>query len=472
MATLEGTHGNDTLFGTQVDDSLTGWGGNDLLHGFRGNDTLIGGAGSDTLVGGQNLPEDGAHERAGGSNLLIDSAGNDFMRAGFSGIDSYVGSVSWVPVAGSDTFIFFPNNGHDVVMGNWGGSPGNHRLYGVSEKIDLSFFGSLAPSWGEVSQNLSPVVAATDTGNQAPSVRLDLTDFGGGSITFWNTPISAIDPSDFIGLRTGGAAPTPPRHGTGSGETLAGGTGNDILFGEGGNDAILGGAGDDLLAGDGGNDRIWGQAGNDYIGGGAGSDLIFGLAGNDTIVAGAARDIVLGGEGDDFIVGDAGDNDEGNDGADGIWAEGGNDTVTGGAGADFLAGGTGNDVMLGEAGNDYLAGEAGSDTLGGDEGRDVLAGGDGNDFLVGNNINTRFGEGEGDTFFGQGGSDGFVIRGGVNWVMDFDSSDRLAIGMNLSQVQASATQLGDHLHVALPGGGDLYLANTTIGDLGADNLVV
>ena len=97
------------------------------------------------------------------------------------------------------------------------------------------------------------------------------------------------------------------------------------------------------------------------------------------------------------------------------------------------------------------------------DGRDVFAGGPGNDRLIGG--------AEGETFFGQGGSDTFVIRGGVNWIMDFDSSDKISIGMNLSQVQNAATQRGDHLHIELPGG-DLYLANTILSDIEADNLIV
>ena len=43
--------------------------------------------------------------------------------------------------------------------------------------------------------------------------------------------------------------------------------------------------------------------------------------------------------------------------------------------------------------------------------------------------------------------------------------------MTLPQVQAAATQLGDHLHVALAGGGDLYLANTTLTEVEADHLI-
>ena len=56
--------------------------------------------------------------------------------------------------------------------------------------------------------------------------------------------------------------------------------------------------------------------------------------------------------------------------------------------------------------------------------------------------------------------------------MDFEAADRLDIGMTLEQVQASATQLNEHLHIALEGGGDLYLANTVLADVEADNLIV
>ena len=447
----DGTNGNDTLIGTQGDDLITAWGGNDIIYGLRGNDTLFGGEGNDTLSGGLNLRGEGAHESTGGSNVFIGGTGNDFMTAGYAGI----GSSRWTPTPGSDIFIFAPGHGHDVVNGNWGNSVGR-EFFGASEKIDLSLFGSLAPTWNEISQNLTTVTAASSTGHQAPSTRLDLTDFGGGSITFWNTPIGLIGASDFIGLRTGSSPNrTPPQYGTGGAERLEGGSGIDILHGEGGNDTIVGRAGDDYLTGGRGNDRMVGGTGDDLINGNTGNDLMFGLPGNDTILGGAGHDIVLGGEGNDWI--------SGGEGIDRIWAQGGNDLVEGDEGNDFLAGGTGNDSLLGGAGSDYLAGEAGNDSLDGGAGRDIFAGGPGNDRLIGG--------AEGETFFGQGDADTFVIRGGTNWIMDFDSSDQISIGMNLSQVQNAATQLGEHLHVALPGGGDLYLANTTLAEIEADNLI-
>ena len=66
----------------------------------------------------------------------------------------------------------------------------------------------------------------------------------------------------------------------------------------------------------------------------------------------------------------------------------------------------------------------------------------------------------------------FVIAGGWNWIMDFDGDDRLDADLNLPEVRAAATQLGADLHIVLFGVGDLYLANTTLTEIEADNLVV
>ena len=339
---------------------------------------------------------------------------------------------------------------------------------------------------------------------------------------YWHPPgRNRLTADDIAAARAVWGPPTQPPVPNPPPDTPTGGAGDDTIVGGGGNDTIDGGAGDDaLLGGDGndyinggaGNDRLWGQAGNDSIDGGTGDDRIFGEGGNDTIAGGDGEDRILSGIGDDSIDGGAGfDRVWGGDGADTIHGgagsarnflagEGGNDSIVGGAGVDIVIAGAGNDSVNGGAGadriiggdgddtieggdgrnylngsegddsitggadRDYLDGEGGNDTLNGGASRDVLAGGAGNDSLVGG--------AEGDTFFGQEGADTFVIEGGRNWIMDFDDADRLAIGMNLSQVQGAATQLGTDLHIALAGGGDLYLANTTLAEIEADNLIV
>ena len=404
---------------------------------------------------------------------------------GTSGNDIYTGTTGV-----SDVFVFTPGHGNDTITGT----------FDEGDQIDITAFGSRAPSASQLFASIADVNGG---------IRIDLTAYGGGTIdmigTYWNPgdgnhgqilSISGIDLGDvedvIIGLsREPGpdpgifpeapavpapvpeapvvsvpvpvpvANPATTERGTGAADTLTGGEGNDNIDGEGGNDALLGGAGGDYINGGAGNDRIWGQDGNDGLAGGAGDDLAYGQAGADTLAGGAGDDTLLGGEGYDQIRGD--------EGADKLWGESGRDTLEGGAGADVLGGGDGNDSLRGGAGVDYVWGEAGDDTIEGGAARDLLVGGSGNDRLVGG--------AEGDTYFGGGGSPGasgadtFVVTGGVNWVMDFDSSDRLDLGMTLAQVQAAATQLGEHLHVALAGGGDLYIANTVLADVEADNLI-
>ena len=82
-------------------------------------------------------------------------------------------------------------------------------------------------------------------------------------------------------------------------------------------------------------------------------------------------------------------------------------------------------MLLGGAGADYLAGGVGDDSITGGEGADYLHDGEGNDSIT-------------------GGADVFVIGGGRNWVMDFDGSDRLDIGMTRDEVKQAATQSGEH----------------------------
>jgi Ca2+-binding RTX toxin-like protein len=101
-----GGAGNDRLTGGTGNDLLDGGTGNDLLRGGAGNDGIRGGAGRDRLVGG-----DGKDRLAGqdGSDLLDGGLGNDTMYGG-NGNDVLVGG------AGADTFQFWPDKSHDIVL--------------------------------------------------------------------------------------------------------------------------------------------------------------------------------------------------------------------------------------------------------------------------------------------------------------------------------------------------------------------
>ena len=407
MATIQGTIGNDHLDGGDGNDTLSGGDGNDNLNGHGGNDTLSGGNGNDTLSGGQY----------------------------------------WRYSDGFDVYVFAPGHGHDVIgpndltnepvsISDLGPSVGVGPRGGV---IDLSGFGSRTPTFAQIQENAVRYEGSWWIYDLPNSTRIDLSEFGGGSIV-----ILAVTPDGLTAdmFRLSGSPLT--RDGTAGPDTLAGGAGNDNLYGEGGNDALLGRGGDDHVEGGAGRDTLWGEGGNDTLQGGADNDVLFGGAGDDRLSGGAGRNIVLAGDGDDSIGG------PGAHGRYRAWGEAGDDTLWGGAADDFLSGDAGTDKLTGGGGRDYLAGGAGNDSLHGGAGYDVLAGGDGND--------TLYGGAEGDTFFGQAGADTFVIAGGTNWLMDFEpGTDRLsAPGFETSaEVRAAAVQVGAHVQIELDGGGDV-----------------
>ncbi len=117
-----GSAGNDSLLGggsiadpTDVDDTLIGGDGDDLLAGNGGNDLLAGGnsdyfpvdesgeslsytreSGNDTLYGGYG---DDTLDGGSGDDILWGQNGNDFLDG-----DS-----------GADAFMFYSNNGNDVI---------------------------------------------------------------------------------------------------------------------------------------------------------------------------------------------------------------------------------------------------------------------------------------------------------------------------------------------------------------------
>src|SRR5690606_35055286 len=75
-------------------------------------------------------------------------------------------------------------------------------------------------------------------------------------------------------------------------EDLAGGFGNDTLFGDGGDNGLYGREGADRLIGRGGNDYLNGGSGADWLEGGAGDDTMRGGLGVDTFVFNTGHDVI------------------------------------------------------------------------------------------------------------------------------------------------------------------------------------
>jgi Ca2+-binding RTX toxin-like protein len=94
--------------------------------------------------------------------------------------------------------------------------------------------------------------------------------------------------------------------GTGLGEIIAGGDGDDLIEGLGGNDTIDGFFGDDELLGGDGNDVIRGGYGDDIMDGGDGADSLSDESGNDAFFGGEGNDSLLSTGGSDYLEGGGG----------------------------------------------------------------------------------------------------------------------------------------------------------------------
>jgi uncharacterized protein (TIGR03382 family) len=105
---------------------------------------------------------------------------------------------------------------------------------------------------------------------------------------------------------TGGAASdTLDFSSSGTGRTIRGGGGNDLVRGSDLADQLYGGLGDDTILGGGGADELYGDGGDDNLDGQAGTDSYAGGAGNDTIMSddgGAAEDVRCGAGIDDYVA--------------------------------------------------------------------------------------------------------------------------------------------------------------------------
>ena len=265
------------------------------------------------------------------------------------------------------------------------------------------------------------------------------------------------------------------------GDTLLGGTGDDL---------IVGASGDDIINADGGNDTVFAGIGNDSILGGSGADFLDGQEGNDTLAGQGGKDTLVGGEGDDTFQWNAvTDGDDVVSSVNGfdqmqITATSAADTVSIGkvgpriqvtSGSNVLtinaaihvisidlgngddvvtvgdllgvsqtvltiSGGDGNDTLdasagvlgdvrlrlNGDAGNDRINGSANDDTIDGGTGRDTLLGGNGNDSIFGGTDNDAINGGAGnDSITGDDGNDTLAGGDGNDTLLGGNGNDSL-----------------------------------------------
>lgn len=389
--TLSGGIGNDTLFGSNSSNAVSD--GNDTLFGRAGDDTMAGGYGIDTLDGGadndtllfnvdnvvvgDNTAQDYVQGWDGSVELAQHSYNGRTVNWSFDSFEGSAGTDSLVGTAGNDVLL---GNTDDLYINGVGQASSPGRMAG----IEIVMLGAGADIF----------IANDPNGNTA-------------SGTAFTTSLSI--------------------YGGDGGDVVYTGNGNDLIVGDqavGGIDILAGGVGDDTIWGDlqgfadsttGASDTIYGAGGNDTLYGGAAGDTIFGGNGTDTIDAGAGDDqvfdtnntgLLFGGDGSDtFLLGytNAGQvmaasrtgNDALGDGDDRVyvWVDGGglqygSISLAMGAGNDIfisgdVVGGNGFDRIMGESGNDVISSWNGNDTIDGGGGGDALWGGAGGDTIYG-----------------------------------------------------------------------------------------
>jgi Ca2+-binding RTX toxin-like protein len=377
LSSIENVTGSRFADVLGLDDNanvVDGGAGNDQLLGFGGNDILIGGAGRDILNGGNGTDTVSYASAASGVYAFFGDWGGftgDAQGDTFFSIENITGSAfndilgmdggNNVLDGGAGDDVLYGNGGADTLIGGAGFDTAN---YATATSRIYVFFGD-AGAW---------------TGDAQ------------GDSMFSIEAITGTNFNDIIGMDD-------------FANTLAGGAGDDILYGEGGGDRLFGNAGFDtvsyafapsgvyILFADLGNatgdaagdsefssiESIVGSAFDDIIGMGDFNDTLAGGGGNDVLLGNGGGDKFFGNDGFDTVsyalagsgvyvffadlgnaTGDAAGDSEFSS-IESIVGSNFNDIIGMGDFSDTIFGGAGNDILLGMGGNDTLWGGAGND---------------------------------------------------------------------------------------------------------------
>ncbi len=457
---LEGGAGDDLLMGGEGDDVLIGGEGDDLLIGGEGDDTLTGGGGADIFVFGEDsgndtitdfdTTQDKINLRTfsqtitwdvlstkittvlengvvvglkidlsdwGGGTITLDGLtsvsdltedmfvldrivgdddSDDVLQGGTSA-DTMTGGT------GADTFVFDEKSGNDTIT-DFSTTEG--------DKIDLTAF-TASITWQQLLAAMTAIQDDPNTPETESGTVIDLTSFGGGTITLKGVSLSDLTAEMFV---------LDDFAGGDDDDTIEGGTTDDMLTGGGGADTFVFNqdSGHDTITDfTSGTDKIDLSAFTsitsfgDLVGFQAGDDAVIflGFCGGGTITLKGVQLSSL--SATDFILYQ--------------------NEYTGTADADTLTGGAGDDTITGLAGDDTLTGGDGADKF-------VFASGHGNDTI------TDFTDGE-DT----------IDLSAFTGITGFDD--------------LTVTQNGNNTVITIPGGGTITLQNFTQSDLDASDFV-
>ncbi len=304
-----------------------------------------------------------------------------------------------------------------VTITGVGANSGTTTLLGSADRLIAQIYGD------------NDLVDATQE-----SIPVELDGFGGIGLI--------VSPAAF------GRAFRPADQTASTGETLLGGSGDDLLVAGQGSDSLVAGAGDATLVAGSGDDTLVGGSGNAVfdlnstqstvvIGSTSGDNTLdFSDAGQavsvdlsqesgqtQTINTTTNAQLTLEGKFDTYIASPNGDSVVANDDNDLIYALAGNTTISAGSGQDSIVGGSGNDIIYSLAGNATITGGSGNESIVGGSGNDIIytlsgnttvTGGSGNESIVGGSGNDIIYTLSGNTTVTGGSGNESVVGGSGN----------------------------------------------------------
>jgi Ca2+-binding RTX toxin-like protein len=222
-----GGSGDDDITGTSAANSLSGGPGNDRIAAGDGSDGLFGGDGNDTLLAGP------------GDDEMSGAEGNDLLEGG---------------------------PGEELLAGGSGGD----TLRGGPDKDTVSYYGfGYYEGGGYDDYTYSQSTGSSSQQKSEPGVSVSLDGVANDGKTAEGDNVDAD-----VEVIQGSAGD----------DTLAGGPGDNEIWGYGGKDRLDGGDGDDSIRGGPGDDVIGGGPGKDELRGGSDSDQIDGGPGEDLAI--------------------------------------------------------------------------------------------------------------------------------------------------------------------------------------------
>lgn len=393
--TLFGGAGRDRLFGGSGNDRLSGDGGDDLLAGALGNDLIWGGVGSDRVTYG--LASTAVTATAGSGNITMVSAeGRDVIS---DDVEYFVFTDRTLTYAQAAL----------LVRGAIDGTAAGDVLTGTTRAELIRGLGGgdwLTPGRGNDTIDGG---AGTDMISFSDQSRGGSIDLAAGLALFGTETdrlisIENVTASSYADVITGSVGANRLRGmgdydwviGSGGGDTIEGGSGQDMISYQNATAGVMvdlgqrkglagqalgdtydgierasGSSYADVFYGDAAENDFRGFAGNDvFYGSVGGRERYDGGAGIDTISYGTVRAGVIASLQLSYGAG--------GDAARDLYT--GIENLTGSSYADRLTGDGGRNMLRGLAGDDFLFGGAGTDQLHGGAGRDVIDGGPGSDY--------------------------------------------------------------------------------------------